>query len=150
MKNIYDDQKIMSPDTMDKIAREYAKQKYSNYSSSIVSKLQNNLYLLEYLNKYQKGTSANLQKCLIKTYSIIKSSVKDLDLNKKPTYINLKTILNNQPKTAHISFNQAKQQVLQNSLGIIKDIIFSYKNNLTEIDFKAINMSLDNICELLN
>ena len=157
MKNIYDDNKIISPKDMEIIAKEYAKQKQNNIlPTTILTKLQDNLSLLEYLHKFKKGTSANLQKCLIKTYSVLK--LNDLSFSKLDNCSNTTLTKNNNlknnitnssqnPNTT--SSTQAKQTLLKNSVEIIQDITQLYKNILTEMELKAFNVSLENIILLI-
>ena len=145
MKNIYNDNQIMSPDVMDKIAREYSSQKtkkQKQLDENITHKLEQNLAILEYITAHQKNTPANLQRCLIKTYSLIKDSLE----NKKCS--DLPLVLENTKYNKPISVLYSKQTCLNNSLDIILSLANSYKHILLDKEYKAIKLCVENIAEL--
>ena len=147
MKNIYDDNQILSPLAMEQIAKEFYSQKIETKKQipdSVANLLKQNLTILEYINSYQKNTTANLQKCLIKTYSIIKATNQTNTNN-----TTLSTALDYSKNFNTVSIKSAKQTCLNNSLEIIQTIANNYKHILLESEHKAINVCIESINELL-
>lgn len=137
MKNIYNDNQIMSPQAMDKIIHEFFKQKIEttvNIDDKTKNMLQENLKILEYINTYNKNISGNLQKCLIKTFAILK------DCNSH-TF--------NMEAHSNTPINQSKYRLFINSLEILQHLAKNYQKILTSQDYKTINVCIDTIEECL-
>ena len=147
MKNIYNDNQILSPLAMEQIAKEFYSQKIDTKKqipNSVANLLKQNLTILEYINSYQENTPANLQKCLIKTYSIIK------DINQtSPNNATLSTALDCSKNFTTVSIKSAKQTCLNNSLEIIQTIANNYKHIFLEAEYKAIKVCIESILELI-
>lgn len=131
----YNDNLIMSPNSMERIAKEYYVSGNTNgflLEPKVIQKLADNLNLLEYINSHTHNNA--FQKLAIQHYGIIK-------LCKQKSTLSIFST----PK----SLQQARQQCLNNCLNIIELLINSNKNILFDLEAKTINLCTSTLSQLI-